>query len=69
MLCGAFAVGLHFAKKEKDNSTGIISYIIREIDLRIQGDFWIFNTTKLKSIWCASPLCRLVNNKPVVSFQ
>ena len=53
----------------QDNSDGIINYIKREINLRVQGDFLIFNITKFKSIWCASPLCRLVNNKPVVNFS
>ena len=52
-----------------DNSSGIINYIKRELNLRIQADFLILNATKFKFIWCASPLCRLVNNKPVVSFH
>ena len=53
----------------QDNGIGIINYIKKEINLRIQCDFVTYSTTKFKSIWCASPLCRLVNDKPVCFFQ
>ena len=53
----------------QDNSIGIINYIKKEINLRIQCDFVTYSTTKFKAIWCASPLCRLVNDKPVCFFQ
>ena len=52
-----------------DDSAGIINYIKKEINFRLQADFLILKESKFKSIWCASPLCRLVDNKPVVSFN